>query len=354
MPRCGLPWPHVNDIRPPIGVLLVQIGTPDSSAVTDVRLYLREFLSDPRVLDMPTPARALLLNAVILPLRLRRSAKAYEKIWTDKGPPLLFHTEALTARVGELLGNGYRVTYGMRYRNPPLPAAIRELLDAGCARLVVLPLFPQYASASTGSALDAVLDATSKRRNVADLITIGAFYDQPGFVRAVAGIARPLLDEFRPDHVLFSYHGLPERQIRKSDSTRQWCLQQPGCCDRIVESNRDCYRAQSFATTRALALELGFAEGKYSTSFQSRLGGQKWIEPYTDKELPELHDCGVRRLAVLTPSFTADCLETIEEIGIRGRVRWAELGGHDFLLVPCVNADPSWAAAVADMVRAAV
>ncbi|MFH1329377.1 MAG: ferrochelatase [Actinomycetota bacterium] len=344
----------MNDIRPPIGVLLVQLGTPDSPSVPDVRRYLRGFLSDPRVLDMPAPARALLLNAVILPFRLRRSAEAYEKIWTAQGSPLLFHTGALTARVGELLGDGYRVTYGMRYRNPPLSTAIRELLDAGCTRLIVLPLFPQYASASTGSALDAVLDATRKRWNVPDLTTIGAFYDHPGFVRSVAGIARSALDEFRPDHVLFSYHGLPEKQIRKSDPTRNWCFQQPGCCDQIAEANRFCYRAQSFATTRALALELGLAEDTYSTTFQSRLGGQKWIEPYTDKELPELYDCGVRRLAVLTPSFTADCLETTEEIGIRGRGRWVELGGEDFLLVPCVNADPFWAAAVADMVRAAV
>jgi protoporphyrin/coproporphyrin ferrochelatase len=337
----------------PIGVLLLQLGTPDSPHVPDVRRYLREFLSDPRVLDMPAPARALLLNAVILPFRPRRSAEAYEKVWTDEGSPLIIHTEALTASVQDLLGESYRVAYGMRYQSPSIASAVDDLTGAGCDRIVIVPLFPQYASASGGSAVSKAFEVLGSRWNVPDVSTVGAYFDDPGFIAAVAGVARPLLAAFAPDHVVFSYHGLPEKQVRKSDTTGTWCLTDPSCCDRIVEANRFCYRAQAYATTRALVPELGLEPGSYSTTFQSRLAGQKWIEPYTDKELPGLYEGGVRRLAVLTPSFVADCLETIEEIGIRGRRQWQDLGGTDFLLVPCVNSDPRWAEAVAGLVKGA-
>jgi protoporphyrin/coproporphyrin ferrochelatase len=337
----------------PIGVLLLQLGTPDSTSVSDVRTYLREFLSDPRVLDIPAPARAVLLNAVILPFRPRRSAEAYEKIWTEAGSPLTVHTETLVREVQEILGDGYRVAFGMRYRNPSIASAVARLEIDGCERFVVLPLFPQYASAAGGSAAAKALEAFAGRWNVPAVDALGDFHEDPGFVAAAAGIARPLLDEFEPDHVLFSYHGLPEKQVKKSDPTGEWCLTRPGCCETITAANRFCYRAQCHATTRALAKELGLEEGEHSTTFQSRLAGQKWIEPYTDVELPRLHAAGVRRLAVLTPSFVADCLETLEEIGIRGRNQWTALGGEDLLLVPCVNADPRFASAVADMVRRA-
>ena len=345
--------PPVPTETPPTGVLLIQLGTPDSPRVGDVRTYLREFLSDPRVLDIAAPLRRLLLEAVILPFRPRRSAEAYEKIWTDEGSPLLIHTAALAEKVAVRLGPAYRVEVGMRYRKPAIADAMQRLLAEGCDRLVIFPLFPQYASASTGSALARAMEDAASKWNVPEVVTVGDFYDEPGFIAAATAIARPLLDDFAPDHVLFSYHGLPEKQIHKSDPTGAWCLQTESCCDRITEVNRWCYRAQSFATTRALASELGLDRDRHSTAFQSRLAGQKWIEPYTDKVLPELHDRGVRRLAVITPSFTADCLETIEEIGIRGREQWESLGGDAFLLVPCVNADETWADAVADMVREA-
>lgn len=337
----------------PVGVLLIQLGTPRSPGVSDVRTYLREFLGDPRVLDIPAPARALLLNAVILPFRPRRSAHAYRQIWTEDGSPLTIHTQRLAEEVGERLGDPYRVAVGMRYQEPSLADAVEELAAAGCGRMVVLPLFPQYASASTGSALEAALHAIGGRWNVPDVVTVGSFYDDSGFVEAVVGTTRPHLEDFEPDHVLFSYHGLPEKQIRKSDPTGEWCLESETCCDRIVEANRFCYRAQAFATTRAVAAGLGLAESTHTTTFQSRLAGQKWIEPYTDAVLPRLHAAGVRRLAVLTPSFTADCLETLEEIGIRGRAQWEGLGGEDFLLVPCLNARATWADAVAELVRSA-
>ncbi|MDH3295908.1 MAG: ferrochelatase, partial [Acidimicrobiia bacterium] len=198
------------------------------------------------------------------------------------------------------------------------------------------------------------LELLGTRQNLPQITTINWFYDTPGFIEAAAGIAKPALEEFQPDHVLFSYHGLPEKQLRKSDPSGSWCLQADGCCERITPSNSFCYRAQSFATTSELVRHLELEEGSYSTTFQSRLAGQRWIEPHTDEELPKLYRHGVRRLAVLTPSFVADCLETLEEIGIRAREQWKELGGEDMLLVPCVNADPVWAAAAADLVRAAV
>jgi ferrochelatase len=335
----------------PTGVLLLQLGTPDSTEVSDVRKYLREFLSDPRVLDIPTPARWLLLNAVILPFRPKRSAEAYEKVWTDAGSPLIVYTEALVAKLQSVLGDGYRVIYGMRYQSPSIASAVGELERAGCRRIVLIPQFPQYASASGGSAVQLALEVIGARWNVPEVQTVGPFYDNPGFLEAAAGIARPLVESFDPDHVIFSYHGLPEKQIRKSDSSGNWCLENSWCCDSMNEKNAYCYRAQCFATTRGLIALLDLDEGSTSTTFQSRLAGQKWIEPYTDKALPELYAAGVRRLAVLTPSFTADCLETIEEIGIRGRRQWEMLGGEDFLLIPCVNTDDRWVSAVADLAR---
>lgn len=337
----------------PIGVLLIQLGTPKSTEVSDVRAYLREFLGDPRVLDIPAPARALLLNAVILPFRPRKSAHAYRQIWTEEGSPLTIHTEGLAREVAERLGERYRVAVGMRYQEPSLGGAVDRLVEQGCTRLVVLPLFPQYSSAATGSALEAAMTETGRRWNVPEISTVSWFYDDEGFLGALTETARSHLEGFGPDHVVFSYHGLPESQIRKGDPSGSWCLTEESCCSQIEAINSFCYRAQSFATTRAVAARLGLAEDSYSTTFQSRLAGQKWIEPYTDVLLPQLAESGVRRLAVLTPSFTADCLETLEEIGIRGRTQWEELGGEDFLLVPCLNASPAWADAVAELVRTA-
>lgn len=333
------------------GVLLVQLGTPDSTDVSDVRRYLREFLSDPRVLDIPAAARALLLNAVILPFRPRRSAEQYEQIWTDEGSPLTIHTEALASRLQEVLGDDYLVAFGMRYQNPTLESAVTQLIAAGSHQVVVVPLFPQYSSAATGSALEEALQVLGRRWNVPSVKTVSDFFDDSGFVESVAEVARPLIASFDPDHVLFSYHGLPEKHVKKSDPSGEWCLKRSDCCEEMLEVNRFCYRAQCFATTRAVAAELALSTNDCSTAFQSRLAGQKWIEPYTDVEIERLYAQGVRRLAVLTPSFTADCLETLEEIGIRLRRQWNDIGGEELLLVPCVNAEPRWVRAVADLVR---
>lgn len=335
------------------GVLLLQLGTPDSPRTRDVRRYLRQFLSDPRVLDMPAPARSLLLNAVILPFRPRRSAEAYRMIWTDEGSPLAIHTSRLRDEVQKRLGPDYIVEFGMRYQRPSIESAVEALDSAGVERIVILPLFPQYASAAGGSAAAEALRIVADRWNVPDVTTLGAFFDDPGFLDSVAMVAGPLIDDFAPDHVVFSYHGLPVSQVRKSEPPSFTCAATDEPCPAITTSNRYCYRAQCYATTTGLAGRLGLDGSMYTTTFQSRLAGQKWIRPYTDGELPKLYDRGVRRLAVLTPSFTADCLETIEEIGIRGREQWTHLGGTDFLLVPCVNSEAVWAEAVATMVSLA-
>jgi len=295
--------------------------------------------------------RALLLNAIILPFRPRKTSRMYRLIWTDQGSPLLINTRRLTDEVRDQLGEGYAVAFAMRYKHPSIESGIERLVNSGCERLVVLPLFPQYASASGGSAVARTMEIVAGRWNVLDVSTIGAFYDDPGYLGAVASVARPELDAVEWDHILFSYHGLPEKHIAKSDPSGDWCLKVDRCCDIITDANRFCYRAQCFATTAGLVKELGIDRGMYSTSFQSRLAGQKWIEPYTDFVMPQLHARGVRSLAVVTPSFTADCLETLEEIGIRGRAQWMGLGGTRFTLISCVNAATPWAAAVVSLVR---
>ena len=333
------------------GVLLVNLGTPDSPRAGDVRRYLREFLSDPRVLSMPAPARWLLLNLVILPFRPRKSAAAYREIWQPEGSPLLIHSDALARGVGDALGPRYAVELAMRYGQPRIDDALERLARAEVGRIVVLPLFPQYSAAATGSAVARVIEGVASRWDTLPVTVIGDFHDDPGFVGAFAAAAAPGLREFEPDHVLMSYHGLPEDQLRRSDTLGGRCLTSADCCDAKDAPGRGCYRAQCLATTRALCKELAVDEARCSSSFQSRLGRTPWIRPYTDEVLPALAERGVKRLAVLCPAFVADCLETLEEIGIRLREQWRELGGEDMLLCPCPNADPRWVEAVADMAR---
>jgi len=336
----------------PIGVLLVQLGTPASTRVKDVRRYLREFLSDPRVIDIAAPARWLLVNAIIAPFRAPRSAAAYRAIWTTEGSPLLVHSRALAEALSEALGPDFRVELAMRYGAPAIAPAVERLVAADTQRIVVQPLFPHDAAASLGSASQAVLAAVSAHGNVPEVLALGAFHDDPGFIAAVAARARPALEQLNPEHVLMSYHGLPERQVRRSDPSGSHCLAGGDCCATLGVGNRHCYRAQCYATSRALCTALRLTPERTTTCFQSRLGRTPWIGPHTDRILPALAKAGVRRLAVLCPSFVADCLETLEEIGLRARQQWATLGGEAFTLVPCVNASPDFVAALAARVRA--
>ncbi len=342
--------------RPKRGLLLVNLGTPDAPEPGPVRRYLREFLSDPRVLDLSALGRWALLNLVILPVRPRRSAEAYRKIWTERGSPLLFHGQDLAAAVQARLGGERHVELAMRYGNPSLPHALTRLRTAGVEELTVFPLYPQYAASSTGSTLEQVFALAGSAWNVTPLRVVPPFYDHPGFLDAFADVARPVIAAARADHVLFSFHGLPERHMRKSDESAPGaahCLASASCCDAIVDANRHCYRAQSYFTARALAERLGLTKPGYSVSFQSRLGSTPWVKPYTDRVLPELARSGVKRLAVMCPAFVADCLETLEEIGLRARDSFLQAGGESLTLVPSLNAHPRWVDAVVQLARQA-
>jgi ferrochelatase len=337
---------------PTTGVLLLNLGTPDAPTTPAVRRYLREFLMDPRVLDIAPVARWLLVNLVIAPFRSPKSAAAYKTVWTERGSPLLVASQDLVAGVQERLGPSFRVALGMRYQNPSIAAALAELRRSPLERLVVVPLFPQYSSAANGSAIERVFDELRGSWNVPSVRVLADFYAHPGFIDAQADVARRALDGFDADLVLMSFHGLPERHVRKSWADGFTGCDLKGPCPPIGPGNRYCYRAQCFATARALAAALDLPEDRYKVTFQSRLGRDPWIQPYTDVVLPELARAGVRRLAVMCPAFVADCLETLEEIGIRAREDWEAAGGEELLLIPCVNAEPAWCEAVAEMVRA--
>jgi ferrochelatase len=328
----------------PHGLLLINLGTPDEPTTPAVRRYLREFLGDPRVLDINAVGRSLLLNLVILPRRPAKSALAYQAIWDkERGSPLLYHSQDLAAGVAKALGTGWQVELAMRYGKPSIASAMAALEHTD--RIVVLPLFPQYASSSTGTAIVRVMELARERWNVPALDIVPAFFDDPGFLGAFEAVARPAIAKAVPDHVLFSFHGLPVRQIEKTDATGAHCFKSETCCDTLANPN--CYRAQSYATARSLAARLELANDKYTVCFQSRLGRTPWIKPYTDIVLDELAKQGVKRLAVMCPAFVADCLETVEEIGIRAVDQWKAAGGEELVLIPSLNATQPWIDAVA-------
>jgi len=304
------------------GLLLLNLGTPDAPTTSAVRRYLREFLSDPRVVDIHPIARWLLLQLVILPSRSPKSAHAYRSIWDERrGSPLLFHGQDLAAAVGAKLGPGWCVELAMRYGNPSIASALTRL--EGCDRIVVLPLFPQYASSSTGTAIERVWQLAAKKWRVPMIDIVGSFYGDAGFLAAWEAVARPHVQGV--EHVLLSFHGLPVRHVTKGDP----------------------YPEQCEATAKALIERLGI--GDHTICYQSRLGRTPWIEPHTDKVIDELANKGVKRLAVMCPAFVADCLETVEEIGIRAKAQWKAAGGEELVLVPSLNATETWVAAVAVM-----
>lgn len=335
-----------------LGVLLVNLGTPDAPHAAEVRRYLREFLSDPRVLDIPALGRWLLLNLVILPFRPRRSAAAYRAVWRPEGSPLLHHSRRLLAGLREALPE-LPIELAMRYGKPSLRDGLAALRARGCERVITVPLYPQYAASSTGSTVEALYRLAAEPWNTPFLTVAPPFYDHPGFLGAFAEVGAPVLQDFRPDHVLFSYHGLPERHVTKSDPTGAHCLRDATCCERIVDANRMCYRAHCVATTRGLQARLGLDPAKSSISFQSRLGRTPWLTPFTDLVIPELARKGVRRLAVFCPAFVADCLETLEEIGMRAAESFKHAGGEELRLVPSLNDHPAWIAGLAAIIREA-
>ena len=335
-----------------VGVLLVNTGTTDAPRTPETRVYLREFLSDPRVLDIPAIQRKLILECFILPFRPAKSAEAYAAVWTEKGSPLTVFSQSFRDKLQALMPQA-QVRIAMRYGSPSIPQEFNALVDAGVDRIIVAPMFPHYASASTGSVLELVYSLAGKLWNVPALSAVPEFYDDAGFLDAWMAVGQPYLDDFKPDFVLFSYHGLPERQVRKADrSGGRHCLMKSDCCDTIVDANKHCYRAQCMATTRELVERFGLEEGAYMTSFQSRLGRDPWLTPATDLELPKIAAKGFKRMAVFCPAFVADCLETLEEIGIRAKEDFQHAGGEDLVLVPSLNDHPVWVEAFAKMIVA--
>lgn len=334
------------------GLMLVNLGTPDSPGTSDVRRYLREFLSDPRVLDINPVLRAFLLNAIILPFRPKESGEAYSKIWTDAGSPLLVYGRELVQKVAERVGPQVHVELAMRYQNPSIASALERFRREGIDRIVVFPLFPQYSSAAYGSAVEKIYEEASKHWNTPYVDVVPAYYDHPAFISSFAHVSRPVIDDLRPEVVVMSFHGVPERHVTKSDEAGgTHCLQSSNCCDAIVPANRNCYRAQCFATARALAAELGLADDAWEITFQSRLGRDPWIQPYTDVRIEKLAEQGVKRVAVACPAFVADCLETLEEIGMRALEDFRARGGEDLRLIPSLNAEDVWADAVVQITR---
>lgn len=332
----------------PPGVLLMNLGSPDSPAETDVRRYLAEFLMDPRVLDLPWPLRWFIVYRRILPTRPRESAEAYRSIWTEAGSPLL----VISRRVRQLLEAevGIPVELAMRYQNPTPTAALHRLCERGVRRVHLIPLFPHYAMSSYETAVEHALRACQRLGADLEMTVEPPFYQHPDYLDALVAVARPYLEE--PwDHLLFSYHGVPERHLCKSDPTRRHCLRSPDCCERPSPAHARCYRHQCLRTMAGFIGRAGIPANRCSVAFQSRLGKDVWIGPATDQELQRLAREGVRRIRVICPAFVTDCLETLEEIGMRGRETFLQAGGEDFRLIPCLNEHPAWIRALAGMVR---
>lgn len=322
------------------GLLLINLGTPNSPTESSVKQFLAEFLVDKRVIDLPAYIRYPLVYGTILPFRPKQTAKAYQAIWTDEGSPLLVHSRHLAEKLKILLGDHWQVALGMRYGNPSLEDALADLKH--CSELVVLPLYPQYSSAATGSSIEKVLTLLKTNDTLPSLTILRDFYQENAFIQAQAALIEPELASH--DYLLFSYHGIPERHLKKT-GCQQICTNK---CPAINDQNQACYRAQCYATSFQLAKTLDLHEDNYGIAFQSRLGKTPWIKPYTDEILPQLIQKGIKRLAIACPSFVADCLETLEEIGIRAKEQWLNLGGEQLTLISCVNDNELWVQGLSD------
>lgn len=333
------------------GVLLVNLGTPDSTSTPDVRKYLREFLMDGRVIDIPAFSRWLLVNLIIAPFRAPKSAKEYRKLWTDRGSPLLFHTEDLRDKVKEKLSSDkYIVEMAMRYQTPSIDDGLKRLNAANVGKIIVIPLFPQYASASNGSVVDKVMEIARTWQIIPHISFVNNFVDHPLFLEAWEELGRTYMEKEKYDTFLFSYHGLPERQIKKG-SCDNYCQLSDKCCANYNKKNQFCYRAQCFYTTRLLSEKLNLPKGMVKACFQSRLGSDPWIKPYTDEVIKELAAEGRKKVLVFSPAFVADCLETTVEVGEEYKEQFEELGGEIWDLVPSLNSNDKWVACIEDLIH---
>ncbi len=330
------------------GVLIVNLGTPDEPNYGSVFRYLNQFLTDGRVIDIPWLPRQLLVRGIIAPFRSNSSAKLYKMLWTENGSPLKYYGEIVTEEVQKNLGDEYVVELAMRYQNPSIESAVDKLLNQQVSNIIVFPMFPQYASASTGSAHEEVMRVLSKYGTIPNVQMINSYYDYEPLIEIFSDNARQFdLDSY--DHVIFSFHGLPKRQLIKADTCNH-CQKVENCCATISIKNQFCYGSQCNATAQAIVKNLGIKDEDYTIAYQSRLGGG-WIEPFSDKVIEELAAKGAKRLLMFSPAFTADCLETIVEIGTEYQEDFEKLGGEHIDLVPSLNDNPKWIEAVADLIR---
>lgn len=328
------------------GVLLINLGTPDSPSVKDVRSYLSQFLNDPRVIDIPWLWRKLLVNLIIVPFRAPKSAHVYKKLWTDNGSPLLYYSVVVQKLLQHELGEGYAVHLAMRYKNPAIPDVLELMRRNNYDDIVVLPLFPQYASASTGSALEEVMRVVRKWWVIPEIRFISQYYDHPTFINAIVERGRRFnLTDY--DHILFSYHGLPERQVDKVyDAGR--CAEH-NCENEITQENKYCYKATCYATTRLIAEKMAIPKENYTVCFQSRLD-KKWLKPFSDEVVEGCAKRGMKKILVFSPAFTADCLETIIEIGEEYQEIFTAHGGEKVQLVESLNDHPMWIQCLKELV----
>ena len=322
-------------------VLLVNLGSPDSPAVPDVRKYLREFLGDERVLDLPAPARWLLLEGIILRTRPKKSAHAYASIWTKEGSPLVTMSHQVRSALAASLGPDTPVYLAMRYGNPSIASIVAQLAADGVKELLLFPQYPHYAMSSWETVVVRVMEEIAKQSPPIRVTTVQPFYADADYINVLNAVAAPYLAEGY-DHLLFSYHGLPVRHMRKADSSHAHCMTVADCCLTCSPAHATCYRSQCLATTRALAARAGLAPAKHSVSFQSRLAGEPWLEPFTDVEFERLPKAGVKNLLVICPAFVTDCLETLEEISDRGRAAYLAAGGEKYRQIPCLNDHPAY------------
>ena len=331
------------------GVLLVNLGSPESPTAKDVKPYLDEFLMDKYVIDVPFLLRALLVRGIILQTRPKKSAEAYSRIWTSEGSPLIVISKKMHQKVKQLVD--VPVALAMRYGTMTIHKGLQELKDQGVTEVMLLPLYPQHAMASTTTIVVLAEELRKKHFPEMTITNVPAFYNKPGFINALANSIKKHLEGFDYDHLLFSYHGIPKRHIRKTDVTNSHCTIDSTCCSTPSPAHEFCYRHQCYETTKQVVALLGIPEGKYSQTFQSRLAGDKWLTPYTDVEINKMPEQGIKKLAVVTPAFVADCLETLEEIAMEANHQFKEHGGDEFMAVPCLNDEDEWCGVVADWIK---
>lgn len=322
-------------------VLLVNLGSPDSPSVKNVRKYLNEFLMDGNVIDVPYPIRALIVKGFILPFRPKKSAEAYASIWWQEGSPLIVISQKSFQKVKNKVN--MPVALAMRYGNPSIENTLKDLLTQypDLREIKLVPLYPHYAMATTKTVIEKTQEIIQKNKWQLKIDALESFYNKPDYITALSNSIRPYLQNGF-DYFLFSYHGVPERHVKKTDITNNHCLKTANCCNIKSEAHQFCYRHQTFETTRLVAERLALQPTQYGQSFQSRLGQDAWLKPYTEPELIRLANSGVKKIAVVCPAFVADCLETLEEIAVRGKEVFVEAGGEDLQLIPCLNDNDEW------------